>query len=144
MDASARGEPSVWEGRPAWGHYFFLWFFVSILGFRGMISLWMGSLGAAAFNLAGIGMLAASAFFLRRITRYRVTRHAVFRSKGIFGETERSFPISTIASAVERQSRLDRFLGCGDVVLHLKDGTHERLAGVKNPEVVCRKIAALL
>ena len=144
MDVPARGEPSVWEGRPAWGHYFFLWFFVAILGVRGMISLWMGFRESAAFNLAGIGMLVPLAFFLRRTTRYRVTRQAVFRSRGIFGKTERSFPISTIASVIERQSRFDRFLGCGDVMLHLKDGTYERLAGVKDPEIVCRKIAAML
>jgi len=144
MDASARSEPSVWEGRPALGYYFFLWFFVVILGVRGMIALWMGYRESAAFNLVGIAILVALALFLHRTTRYRVTRQAVFRSKGIFGKTERSFLISAIASVIERQSPLDRLLECGDVVLHLKDGTNERLAGVKNPEVVCRKIAALL
>jgi hypothetical protein len=30
------------------------------------------------------------------------------------------------------------------VLLYFKDGTNERLAGVKDPDVVCRKIAALL
>jgi membrane protein YdbS with pleckstrin-like domain len=144
MDASARSEPSVWEGRPAWGYYFFVWFFVVILAVRGMIALWMGYRGSATIHLAGVPMLVGLALFLRRTTRYRVTRQAVSRSEGILGEAERSFPLSSIASVREQQGPLDRLLGCGEVMLHLKDGTLERLAGVKDPEVVCRKIAALL
>jgi membrane protein YdbS with pleckstrin-like domain len=144
MDASVGGEPPVWEGRPALGYYFFLWFFVAILGVRGWISLRMGYLESMVIHLAGIAMLVALALFLRRTTRYRVTRGAVSRSEGFLGEGERSFPISTIASVRELQGPLDRLLGCGDVLLYFKDGTHERLAGVKDPDVVCRKIAALL
>jgi len=144
MDASDRSEASVWEGRPAWGYYFFVWFFVFILAVRGMIALWMGYGVSASIHLAGVPMLAALALFLRRTTRYRVTRQAVSRSEGFFGKAERSFPLSSIASVQEQQGPLDRWLGCGEVMLHLKDGTRERLAGVKDPEVVCRKIAALL
>jgi membrane protein YdbS with pleckstrin-like domain len=144
MDASMGGEPPVWEGRPALGNYFFLWFFVAILGVRGWISLRMGYLESMMIHLAGIAMLVVLALFLRGTTRYRVTRRAVSRSEGFFGEGERSFPISAIASVRELQGPLDRLLGCGDVMLYLKDGTRERLSGVKDPEVVCRKIAALL
>jgi membrane protein YdbS with pleckstrin-like domain len=143
-DSSVRSEPSVWEGRPAWSYYFFVWFFVAILGVRGMIAIWMGYRASAAFHLAGILMLAALAFFLRRTTRYRITRQAVFRSEGFFGESERSFPISAIASVRDQQGPLDRLLGCGEVTLLLRNGTRERLAGVKDPDVVSRKIAALL
>jgi membrane protein YdbS with pleckstrin-like domain len=144
MDVSGYREPSVWAGRPAWGHYFFLWFFVAILGVRGVVSLWMGYHASVAFHLAGIAVLAALAVFLRRTTRYRLTRQSVFRSDGILGENERSFPLSAIASVREQQGPLERWLGCGDVMLYLKDGTRERLTGVKDPEVVSRKIAALL
>ena len=144
MNASVRSEPSVWEGRPALGYYFFLWFFVAILGVRGMVSLWMGYPRSVMIHLAGIAMLVVLALFLRRTTRYRVTRRAVSRSEGIFGKAERSFPISAIDLVREQQSPLDRFLKCGDVILQLKDGTHERLAGVKDPDIVCRKITALL
>ena len=144
MDAPDRIEPPVWEGRPALGHYFFLWFFVVILGVRGFVSLWMGYTDSATIHLAGVTMLTVLAFFLRRTTRYRVTRLGVFRSEGFWGGSERSFPLSTIASVRERQGPLDRLLGCGEVTLYLKDGTRERLAGVKDPDIVSRKIAALL
>jgi membrane protein YdbS with pleckstrin-like domain len=144
MTGSARSEPPVWEGRPAWGYYFFLWFFVAILGGRGSFSLWMGDRMSAALYLAGMGLLAALGLFLRRTTRYRVTRRAVSRSEGLFRETERVFPLSSIASVREQRGPFDRLLGCGDVMLHLKDGTQERLAGVNEPDVVCRKIEALL
>jgi uncharacterized membrane protein YdbT with pleckstrin-like domain len=144
MDAPGRSEPPVWSGPPAWGHYFFLWFFVAILAVRGVISLWMGYRSSVAYHWVGSAILVALAHFLRRTTRYRLTRQAIFRSEGILGKDERSFQLSAIASVHEQQGPLDRLLGSGDVMLHLKDGTHERLSGVKDPDVVARKIAALL
>ena len=144
MDESAHREPPVWEGRPAWGSYFLLWLFVAVLAVRALFAFGMGTWGLAAINLSGIAMLSALAFFLRRTTRYRVTRRDVSRSAGFLGKGERSFPLSSIASVREEQGPLDRILGCGDLTLHLKDGTRERLAGVKDPDVVRRKIAALL
>jgi len=144
MDAPDRNERPVWEGRPALGYYFFLWFFVAILGIRGIVSLWMEYTGSATIHLAGMAMLVLLGLFLRRTTRYRITRRAVSRSEGFFGGAERSFPISAIGSVRERQGPLDRLLGCGEVTLYLKDGTRERLAGVKDPDIVSRKIAALL
>jgi membrane protein YdbS with pleckstrin-like domain len=144
MGTAGHDERSVWAGRPAWSHYFFLWFFVGILAVRGGISIWMGYPASLVFHLFGAMLLAALAVHLRRTTHYRVTRRAVFRSEGIFGNGERAFPISALASAREQQGPLERWLGCGDVMLHLKDGTQERLAGVKDPEVVSRKITALL
>ncbi len=137
-------EPPVWEGRPALGYYFFLWFFVVVLGGRGLFALWVGDRGSAAIYLAGMALLAALGLFLRRTTRYRVTRQAVSRSDGLFGTAEQLFPLSSIASVREQWGPFDRLLGCGEVMLHLKDGTQERLAGVKDPGVVCRKITALL
>jgi len=137
-------EPPVWEGWPSLGHYFFLWFFVAILGGRGLFALWTGDRGSASIYLAGMALLAALGLFLRRTTRYRVTRQAVSRSDGILGKTERSFPLSSIASVREQRGAFDGLLGCGDVMLQLKDGTQERLAGVKEPEIICRKIEALL
>jgi uncharacterized membrane protein YdbT with pleckstrin-like domain len=144
MDASAHREPPVWEGRPSLGYYFFLWFFVVIFVGRGVFALWAGDPGSAVIYLAGMVLLAALGLFLRRTTRYRVTRQAVSRSAGILGTTERSFPLSSIASVREQWGFFDRILGCGDVMIELKDGTQERLVGVKEPEIVCRKIAALL
>jgi membrane protein YdbS with pleckstrin-like domain len=144
MGTARHDERSVWAGRPAWNHYIFLWFFVAILAVRGGISLWMGYPASVVFHLSGVMLLSALAIFLRRTTHYRVTRQAVFRSEGFFGNDERSFPISSLASVRGQQGILERWLGCGDVMLHLKDGTQERLAGVKDPEVVSRKITALL
>jgi len=141
---SSDGEPPVWEGRPALGHYFFLWFFVAVIAIRGLFSLWMDDRVSAAVLLAGMALLVVLGLFLRRTTRYRVTRRAVVRSDRLFGKTERSFPLSSIRSVSEQRGPLDRFLGCGDVMLHLNDGTQERLAGVDEPDVVCRKIEALL
>ena len=144
MEEMTHRESPVWEGRPAAGYYFFLWFFVAVLGGRGLIALWMGELSSAAIYLAGMALLAALGLFFRRTTRYRVTRLAVSRSDGLFGNAEQAFPLSSIASVREHRGPFDRLLGCGDVMLHLKDGTQERLAGVNEPDVVCRKITALL
>jgi membrane protein YdbS with pleckstrin-like domain len=144
MKQSDRGDQPVWEGRPAWSHYFFLWFIVAVLAIRGLFSLRTEDWGSAAVDLAGMALLAALGLFLRRTTRYRVTRRAVFRSEGLFGNAERSFPLPSIASVREHRGPFDRLLGCGDVMLHLRDGTQERLAGVNEPDIVCRKIESLL
>jgi len=144
MNASAQGEPPVWEGRPAWSHYFFLWFIVAVLAVRGLFSLRTEDWGSAALDLAGAALLAALGLYLRRTTRYRVTRRAVFRSEGLVGNAERSFPLPSIASVREHRGPFDRVLGCGDVMLQLRDGTEERLAGVNHPDVVTRKIESLL
>jgi len=138
------GEPPVWEGRPALGHYFFLWFFVAVVAIRGLFSLWMGDRVSAAILLVGMALMVALGLYLRRTTCYRVTRRAVVRSDSLFGSAERSYPLSSIRSVSEHRGPLDRLLGCGDVMLQLNDGTQERLAGVGEPDVVCRKIEALL
>ncbi len=136
--------PVVWTGQPAWSTYVFLWCFVAILGIRGVIFLWLGYWISIFYHAAGMGMLVALAIFLRRTTRYRVTRQAVHRAQGILGKTEQTFPLGDIASVDQLQGPLDRLFCSGNVVLYLKKGTREQLAGVKDPEVVCRKIRALL
>jgi membrane protein YdbS with pleckstrin-like domain len=144
MDVHNRNGSVVWVGKPAWSAYVFLWFFAAIIAIRGIISFRLGYWDSMLFHFALVGMLSALACFLRQTTHYKVTRRAVHRSKGFLGKEERSFPLETIASVEELQGPLDRLLGSGDVVLHLKEGTRQRLAGVKDPDVVCRKIRALL
>ena len=69
---------------------------------------------------------------------------AVYRTIGVLGKAEQTFPLKAIASVSIRQGPLDRFFGIGTVLLHFKEGSRERLIGVKDPDVVCRKITALL
>jgi membrane protein YdbS with pleckstrin-like domain len=144
MDVHDRNSSVVWIGKPAWSAYVFLWFFAAIMAIRGIISFRLGYWDSMLFHLAVVGMLSALAFFLRRSTHYKVTRKAVHRSKGFLGKEEQTFPLTAIVSVDEQQGPLDRLFGSGDVVLHLKEGTRQRLAGVKDPDVVCRKIRALL
>jgi membrane protein YdbS with pleckstrin-like domain len=96
--------PVVWEGRPAWSEFIFLWFFAMI------------------------------------------TRHAVHRTTGIRGRVDRAIPLNSITSVEIERGPLDRLFGIGAVVLYLKEGEgrRERIAGIKDPEVVYRKMTALL
>jgi membrane protein YdbS with pleckstrin-like domain len=144
METQDKDGPVVWVGQPAWSSYIFIWIFAAILGVRGVASLWMGYWYSGAFHTITIGMLVALALFLHQTTHYRITRQAIYRTKDLFGKAEQSFPLSTIASVSKQQGPLERLVGSGNVVLHLKDGRCERLSGVKDPEVVCRKITALL
>ena len=136
--------PVVWIGKPSWSTYVFIWVFVVIMIIRGIVSLRLGSIEGLLFHLATVLMLVAITVFLRQTTSYYVTRKAVHRSSGIFGRGEKVIPISTIESVNELQGPFDRLWGTGDVLLHIKGGSRERLAGVKDPEVVGRKIRALL
>ena len=136
--------PALWSGRPAWSHFAFLFIFVAILGVRGAVAFRMGSWQAGLFHLVAVLLLTGLGVFLRQTAHYRLTRMAVYRSKGLLGKGEKKIPISTIASVDEQQGPLDRLLGSGEILLHLKDGRSERLSGVKDPEVVSRKIRAIL
>ncbi|MCI0526036.1 MAG: PH domain-containing protein [Nitrospira sp.] len=144
MDDQDHDASMVWRGKPAWSSYIYLWIFATIFAIRGLISLRMGYWTGALFHLATIGMLAFLAIFLHQTTHYRVTREAIYRARGILGKDEQSFPISSIDSVSKQQGPLERLLGSGNVILHLKGGIRERLAGVKDPDVVCNKIRAML
>lgn len=134
----------VWAGRPAWSHFVFLWIFVAIMAVRGVVAFRTGYLGAALFHLIAILLLSALAVFLRQTAHYSVTRKAIYRSKGFTGKRYQSFAITSVASVDEHRGPIDRLLGTGDLVLSLSDGTRERLAGIKYPDRVARKIRALL
>ncbi len=136
--------PVIWEGQPSWSHYILLWIFSAIFGARALISLWMGYGWSALFHFGVIGFLAGIISFLRKTTRYQVTRQSVNRTKGISGKAMQSFPLSAIRSVSIQRGPLERMLGCGNVLLHLKSGITERLPGIKDPVVVSNKIRALL
>jgi membrane protein YdbS with pleckstrin-like domain len=133
-----------WTGHPAWSEYVFLWFVTVVFGVRTGLSIWFGQWGTAMILATGLVMSGALAVFFRHTTRYTVTADAVYKTTGLFGESESSIPIAGIESVSVRQSPLDRFFGIGTIVLHLSEGKLERLAGLKDPDVVRRKIEALL
>ena len=133
-----------WTGHPAWSEYVFLWFFAVIFGVRAGLAVWIGQWGMAIIFGSGLALSAALAVFFRHTTRYTVTPDAVHRTTGLFGESEDRVPMAEIESVSVRQSPLDRFLGIGAVMLQRKGGTIERLAGLTDPEVIRRKIEALL
>jgi membrane protein YdbS with pleckstrin-like domain len=136
--------PVLWAGRPAWSHFIFLWIFVAIMAIRGMVAFRTGFLSTGLFHVLAILVLSGIAVFLRQTARYAVTRKAVYRSKGFLGEQFQSFPVPSLASVEEHRGPLDRLLGTGDLVLSFSDGTRERLTGIKHPDLVARKIRALL
>jgi membrane protein YdbS with pleckstrin-like domain len=134
----------IWRGRPAWSSFILLWIFVAILAIRGVFFIWIVSWASALFHAVPILLLTAIAVGLRQTALYRITRRAVYRPKGFTGNQEHCISLSSIASASERKGPLDRLFGTGDVILHLKDGTSEHLAGIKEPEIVSRKIMAMI
>jgi membrane protein YdbS with pleckstrin-like domain len=134
----------VWSSRPAWSEYVFLWAFVAILAVRGLLMLRIEQWQSALNHLAGVILLTGLAVFLRQTTHYRLTREAVYRTKGLLGRGEEIFPLKEIASVSVRQGPLDRLFGIGALMLHFKDGRLERLAGVGDPDQISRKITALL
>jgi len=144
MNGGRNHESIRWTGHPAWSEYVFLWFFSVIFGVRTGLAVWIGQWGMAIIFGSGTALSVALAVFFRHTTRYTVTRDAVHRTTGIFGESEESVPITDIESVGVRQSPLDRLLGIGTVILHLEGKRHERLAGLNDPDVIRRKIEALL
>jgi membrane protein YdbS with pleckstrin-like domain len=133
-----------WSGQPAWSQYVFLWFITVVFGLRVGLLVWWGDWGSAAIHVAGMAMFVGLAVFFRRTTRYTLTQDSIYRTTGLFGKSEDRLPLSEVESVDVGLTRLDQLLGIGTVLLHRADGTSERLAGLKEPEVIQRKIEALL
>ncbi len=144
MISQKRDEPLVWEGKTAWSSYIYIWIFSTVIAIRGLVSLWLGYWQSALFQgLVVVFMIALAAFF-HETTYFKITREAVYRSRGFLGKQAQSFSLSSISSVTRQQGPLERFFDCGNVVMNLRDGKSARLSGIKNPDVVCRKIKALL
>jgi len=144
MGDQEREAPLIWKGKPAWSSYIFIWMFVTIIGIRAMVSFKLGLVDNALYEILLVAALISLPLYFHKTTHYRVTRHAVYRAKGFSGKEEQSFPLSTIESVSKQQGPLERLFNCGNVVLKLKDGRKERLSGIKDPDVIGRKIMALL
>lgn len=142
---AAYGKETIrWSGQPAWSEYVFLWFITTVFGVRVGLSVWWGQWGVVAIHLVGTALFVGLAVFFRRTTRYTLTEEAIYRTIGFLGRREDRLPMSEVESVSVRLSRLDHLLGIGTVVVQGTDGTSRRLAGVSDPEVVRRKIEALL
>ena len=142
---SQEGEaPLVWKGKPAWSSYIYIWMFATIIGIRGLVSLWLGYWQSALFQGLVVVCMIALAVFFHKTTNFRITRQAIFRTHGFLGKQEQSFPLSSISSITKQQGPLERLFNSGNVVLKLKDGRKERLSGIKDPDVIGRKIKALI
>lgn len=143
MKTNRTDEKVIWTGRPAWSQYIFLWFFTVVFAGRMALSFRMGQWSSAVIFGAGAVLFIALALFQRQTTRYRITREAVYRSKGMMGKDEYRFPLIEIGSAEVQGNVLDRLFGTGTLVLNLKGERIERLDGIKDPEVVSLKLEAL-
>ncbi len=137
-------EVTRWSGQPAWREYVFLWFITMVFGVRTVLAVWWGEWGVVAIHVAGIAVFVGLAVFFRSTTRYTATADAIYRTIGLWGQREDRLPISEVESVSVRQSGLDRLLGIGTVALHREDGSYVRLAGLRDPEVIRRKLEALL
>jgi membrane protein YdbS with pleckstrin-like domain len=138
--------PAVWDGRPAWSKFRFLWLFAFIAALRASVRLWLGDQMSALIYLIGAVLFVALILFLRKGIHYRITREAVYTTLGVRSRIELSVPIENIRVVDIEQDPMDRFFGIGTLVLRLKEGEtfRERIKGIKNPEVVYEKIKALL
>lgn len=137
--------PPVWQGRPAWSEYLFLLFFTLVSAVRALIAVYARNFETGVIYSFGALFFIGLAHFLRATTRYTLTRGAVRRTAGFLGKGEKSRPLGTIRSVAVEQGPMDRLFGIGTVVLLLKEGNRrESLRGIRDPEVICRKIEALL
>ncbi len=137
-------EPLVWHGHPDWSEYIFLWFFSIVFAVRAGFALRMGQRSSTLIFSLGVALFVGMALFLRQRTSYRVTRREVYKSKGVLGSTNHILPLSEIVEIDIQQGPLDRVFGIGTLFLKNKAGKVERLNGIKDPEVLDRKIKALL
>lgn len=139
-------ESLIWEGRPAWSKFRFLWLFAFIAALRASVRFWLGDGVSALIYTGGTVLFVGLVLFLRSGIHYRITRRAIYTTLGIRSRIELNIPIEKIGSVEIEQDPMDRFFGIGTLVLHLKEGEakRERMKGINDPEVIYNKIRALL
>lgn len=139
-------EPVIWEGRPAWSKFRFLWLFALIAALRAVVSLWLEDRMSASIYAGGAALFSGLILFLRNGIHYRITRQGVYTTLGIRSRVERKIPLEKIGSLDIEQDPMDRFFGIGTLVLYLKeeDAGRERVQGIEDPEVIYNKLRALL
>lgn len=137
-------ERILWESYPSWGQFSWLYFLSFWTAIRGFILVQAGIPGWGTW-VVGAGFLLVVAVGLRYWAKYVLTSGHVIILNGYSGKTIRCARLDMIQSVEVMQGPLATFLGIGTVVIRCHDSNSSlRFRGVKAPEVVEKKLRALL
>ncbi len=143
----ASSERILWEGRPAWLGYGWLYVVASVSLFRAVLGFRVGEPLLAAIYAVGAAALVGLAALLRSSVWYRLSRERLEIHTGVFRKGVRVVPTAAIERAALRQSRLGRMFGVGSVEVHIRSAApHERpllIRGIDQPEVLEARLNAL-
>ncbi len=144
ISAQEASERIVWEGYPSWGQFSWLYFLSLWTASRGLIFLYAEVPGWELW-IVGAGLLLGVAVALRYWAKYSLTSQHVIIQNGYSGTIIRSASLDKIHTIEIMQGPLAKFLGMGTVVIQSCDSNRTlRFRGVKDPEIVVRKLRALL
>ena len=138
-----RGEEVIrWSAYPSWNQFAWLYFFSLGAALRGMLGL-RDDYGVAAIWLAGATLLITCAVLLHHWAQYVLTSRRVLVQNGYTGQPIEALPLEQIEHMTVIQGPFARFLGIGTVVLRSHTGESIVLRGVRDPEAVKTRLAAL-
>ena len=144
MHEAGDHERILWEGYPSWGQFSWLYFFSLWTGMRGLIFVRAGLPGWEIW-VAGAGMLLGLVVVLRYWAKYILTSKRVLLRNGYSGKDMASVDFGMIKAVEVMQGPVARILGIGTLVVRCQDSNRSvRFRGIKDPEVLERKLRALL
>lgn len=136
-------EQAVWQSYPAWSQFTWLYLLAALAASRGLLFM---KFGMPAYGLwfVGAGILVVCAAVVRRWARYVITPSKVAVINGYTNRETEAIAHRDVTSVSVRQGPIAGLFGIGTVYVTAAGGERFiRFRGVKDPEVVKKRIEAL-
>lgn len=141
--SQSENEPIIWRSYPAWSQFTWLYLFSALAALRGALFATFDLLGSWLW-FAGAVFLLVCAVLVRRWAEYLITSERVALRNGYTGRETEAISHRDIQSVTVKQGPIASVTGIGTVLIHATDGERWiRFRGIKDPEVVRRRIEAL-
>ena len=136
-------ERAIWQEYPAWSQFTWLYFFAFLAALRGALFMRFQVPGWEMWVIGAI-LLLICVGFVRRWAQYVITSSKVAVKNGYTGRVTDWIALDKIRDLSVRQGPIASLFGIGTVVIQGEDGERLiRFRGVKDPEVILKRIEAL-
>jgi hypothetical protein len=137
-------EIPIWRSYPSWAHFMWLYFFGAMAAFRGILFLRFGLEGGEGWLIGAVALVATAAAARRWAENVLTSTRPLVRN-GYTGREIQSLPLADIGDITIHQGPVAGFFDIGTIVLRSR--TRDKaisLKGVKHPDVLVRRIQALM
>ena len=142
VDDLRAGERIIWKGYTSWRHFGWLYFFSVWTGVRGALLRWFEIPGWELWVVGGLVLLGV-VVMVRYWVQYVLTSMRVIVRNGFSGKKMEDLEWNELSNLEIHQGPLGSFLNIGTLAMESQDREKRvRVRGVRDPEVLARKIYA--